>query len=209
MRADSTVFGSLSGIITTAALLVVSVGISGVTPDTKAFWLLSRTSGLVAYLLLWLSVMAGLLISSRATSIVPPKRALGIHQMTSGTALAFAVFHGLVLAGDGYFNLSLLELIVPLTSAFKPVWMAAGQISLILLAAVLASSSMRRSLGNRAWRALHYSAFFAYWLALGHALVLGSDTGRPLIACLYAFTGVAVLWLTTIRIFVRERPNVR
>ena len=209
MNADAKVFGSLSGIAATVALLLVSLGLSGMAPETKSFWFLSRASGMVAYLLLWLSVMAGLLISSRASSVVSPKLALEVHQMTSGTALAFAAFHGLVLTGDRFINLSLLELLLPLSSSYKPVWMAAGQIALILSAAVLASSSMRKSLGNKVWRALHYSAFFAYWLALAHALVLGSDTGRPAVAFFYAFTGVAVLWLTSIRIFVRETPRGR
>lgn len=208
MRADSTVYGSLSGVAAAAALLIVSLGLTGLV-DTKAFWFFSRASGLVAYLLLWMSVMAGLLISSRASAVVSPKSALAVHQMTSGTALAFAVFHGLVLVGDGFLSLSLMELLLPFFGTFKPLWMAAGQIALLLSAAVLASTSMRRSLGNKTWRALHYGAFLAYWLALAHALALGTDTGRPIIYGFYALTGAAVLWLTTIRIFVRESPRGR
>jgi predicted ferric reductase len=204
MKTSSTAFQSVSGIVAVSALLIVGVGLTGVVGESKAFWFLSRASGLVAYTLLWISVMAGLLISSRARSLVSPKTAVDIHQMTSGTALAFALFHGLILSGDRFVSLSLVELLVPWTGSFRPGWMAAGQIAVILVAAVLATSSLRRQLGNKVWRTLHYSSFLAYWLALSHALVMGSDSERPFVIGLYALTGAAVLWLTTARIFIRE-----
>ena len=209
MKSSATTYQSLTGIVAASALVLVASGVLGVMPETKAFWFLSRSSGLVAYGLLWLSVVAGLLISSRARQIVSPKWALEVHQMTSGTALAFALFHGLILTGDRYIRLGFWEVLVPGLSAYRPLWMAAGQVAALLLAAVLGSSLARRQFGNKLWRLLHYAAFLAYWLALSHALALGSEAKHPGVLGFYAVTGGVVLWLTTARIFIREGERGR
>ena len=209
MMSSSTTYQSFTGIVTASALVLVASGVLGVMPETKAFWFLSRSSGLVAYGLLWLSVVAGLLISSRARAIVSPKWALEVHQMTSGTALGFALFHGLILTGDRYIRLSVWEVLVPWVGTYRPLWMAAGQVAALLLAAVLGSSLARRRVGNRLWRLLHYSSFLAYWFALSHALALGSEAKHPAVLGFYAVTGAVVLWLTTARIFIREGERGR
>lgn len=204
MRTDTAVYGGLAGSATAAGVAVIAVAVSGVAGETPAFWYLSRASGLVAYSLLWLSVVAGLFLSGRVgRELLPPRTAMELHQTVSGTALAFALFHGLVLTGDRFIGFGLLDVLVPLAGSFQPLWVAGGQVSLGLSAALLASSLLRRHLGNRLWRALHYGGFAAYWLALAHAIVLGSDT--PVL--FYAVTAGSVLWLTTARILLRETPR--
>lgn len=199
------VYAGLSGAAAATALVALAAGLTGAAPETHAFWYLSRTSGLVAYALLWLSVMAGLLLSGRTgRGLVPPKVALEVHQTSSGLALAFAFFHGLILTGDRFLGLGLVELLVPLSGSLQPLWLAGGQLAFCLLAAVLATSLMRRRLGNPLWRRLHYLAFLGYWMSLAHALVMGSDTGRPLIALFYLATGALAFWLTLARVFLRE-----
>ena len=198
------------GVLLAFGLAVVGIGALGLASDTTAFWFLSRSAGLVAYTLLWLNVISGLLLSGRLLrQTLAPALIAQIHQTLSASALAFALFHGLVLLGDRYAGLSLSDLLVPFSGSFHPVWMAGGQISALLLAALLVSSELRKLLGNRAWRALHYTAFGAYWLALAHALALGSDTSRPAVSLFYALTGVSVLWLTTVRILLREGSHGR
>ncbi|MFA7480138.1 MAG: hypothetical protein WC314_06490 [Vulcanimicrobiota bacterium] len=203
MKTDTVVYAAIGGAAVAAATFTVAAGALRLTPDTSLFWYLSRSSGLVAYALLWLSTLAGLLMSGRAR-LLPGRTAMELHKMASGTALAFALFHGLVLSGDRYMNWSLSDLLVPLTTSYQPFWLAAGQLSLTFSVALLASSALRQSLGNKAWRVLHYIAFLAYWLALGHALVMGSDTGHPLVSGFYLLSGGSILWLTTARIWIRE-----
>jgi len=200
---DRIVFGAIGGAAAAAAVFTVLAGALRLTPDTPVFWYLSRSSGLMAYSLLWMSTVAGLLMSSRAR-LLPGRTAMELHKMTSGTALAFALFHGLVLSGDRYMNWNLADLLLPLATSYKPFWLSAGQLSLTFSAALLASSALRQSLGNKAWRALHYLAFLSYWLALAHAMAMGRDAGHPLIAGFYTLTGAVTLWLTTARIWVRE-----
>ena len=206
----SKLYATTGGILLALGLTGVGFGALGLTPETTAFWYLSRSAGLVAYTLLWLNVISGLLLSGRLLrQTLAPALIAQIHQTLSASALAFAVFHGLVLVGDRYAGLSLSDLLVPFSGSFHPVWMAGGQISALLLAALLVSSQLRKVLGNKAWRALHYTAFGAYWLALAHALALGSDTSQPAVWLFYAVSGISVLWLTTARILLREGSHGR
>ena len=205
MKSDALTYSGLAGASLALALALVLAGLAGVAPETPAFWYFSRSAGLVAYGLLWGSVVAGLLLSGRQLrSAVPPALALEVHRTLSGLALGFSAFHALVLLGDRYIGFTLAAVLVPLCGSFQPLWVAGGQLSLVMLAALLASSVWRRQLGNSTWRAIHFGAFAAFWLALAHALVLGSDATHPAVAFYYLTTGATVLWLTTVRILCRE-----
>jgi predicted ferric reductase len=207
---QSKFYAATGGSLLAFGLAVVSLGALGLGPDTPAFWYLSRSAGLVAYALLWLNVVAGLLLSGRLLrQVLAPALIAQIHQTLSVSALGFALFHGLVLLGDRYAGLSLMNLLVPFSGTFHPLTMAGGQLSAALLAILLISSGLRKTLGNRAWRALHYTAFGAYWLALAHAVALGSDSMRPAVGLFYGVTGICVLWLTTARILLREGAHGR
>lgn len=210
MKDDTLIYSGLTGASLALAAAILLAALTGVAADSPAFWYFSRASGLVAYGLLWGSVVAGLLLSGRQLpKAIPPALVLEWHRTLSGMALGFAVFHALVLVGDRYIGFTLGDLLIPLSGNFEPLWVAGGQLALGLLAALLASSVWRRQLGNQAWRALHYTAFATYWLALAHALVLGSETTHPAVALYYLVTGASVLWLTTVRIFLREPQRGR
>lgn len=202
---DSLTYGALSGASLAAGLALLLLAGSGAAGDTPVFWYFSRASGVVSYLLLWVGMVAGLLLSGRmAQRALSPAVVLDVHRTLTGWAIGFAIFHGLVLVGDRSVGLTLAGLLVPFGGSYEPAWIAAGQLSACMLAALLASSVWRRQLGNRTWRALHFMGFGAYWLSLGHALALGSDTGRPAMVFLYALTGGVVVWLTSARIFARR-----
>ena len=65
-----------------------------------------------------------------------------------------------------------------------------------------ASFRMRKLIGQKGWRRLHYATFLAFFLALGHALTSGTDLqggGGPILAALAAGP---VIWLTIYRILM-------
>lgn len=210
MSTDKITYAALKGAVTAAALSLTAAGWLGwsLGPEAlvgHAYWNLSRAAGLVGYTLLWLSVVAGLLLSGRmARQNLSPKTVMALHQTLSGSALAFAFFHALVLTGDRYLNLSLAQILVPLASPYQRLWVGAGQLALVLLSAIAVSSHWRRRFGNKVWRLLHKSAFATYWLVLAHAIVVGSESTVPLVTLYYAFTATTVMWLTTSRILIRE-----
>lgn len=85
--------------------------------EPKAYWYLSRSSALVAFGLLWLSMLLGLSITSKAARIWPGGPTIfDAHQFTSLLGLVFGLFHGLILLGDAYIDYSLAQVLLPFAS---------------------------------------------------------------------------------------------
>ena len=167
----------------------------------KAYWDLARTSGIVAYLLIWLSVAFGLIITDRFARHWPGGPvAFDLHQFASLVGLAFAVFHGLILLGDHYIGYTLLQILIPFATSAQPFWVGLGQLALYALIPITFSFYYRRQIGVGLWRAIHYGSFITFALITVHGLLSGSDTTNPVVLGMYALTSLSVLFLTLYRI---------
>lgn len=172
--------------------------------EPKGYWYLARVAGLTSYGLVWLSVVFGLLVTNRLGRLWPGGPAtVDLHQFLSLFALGYVVFHALVLLGDRYMRYSLPQLLIPFAGgAYRPVEVGLGQLALYLLFPLTFSFYARRWLGQRGWRALHYSAFLVYALATIHGIMSGTDSSHPAILALYGSTVLLTLALTLYRILV-------
>jgi methionine sulfoxide reductase heme-binding subunit len=171
-------------------------------------WLVARAAGLVAFGLLTVAVTLGLALSTRLLGNKRGKALLGWHQTLMWTALAMLVLHGGALALDPIMRFGIVGVLVPGAAPWRPVPVAAGILTAWLMLALAASFHVRRRIGQRRWRLLHYASFVAFTFGLYHALNVGTDlTGtRGLI-----FAGVAaapVVWLIYARILM-PRPGAR
>ena len=165
------------------------------------FWFLARAAGLSAYLMLFLNVFLGLAVRSKVLEALLARwRSFDLHQFTALLALGFLALHGLALLGDRYIGFSPAELLVPFASPYRPVWTALGVMALYLFLGVLASSYLRKLIGQRLWRAIHYSAFVAFLLAMAHGIFAGSDSSEPWAAALYGGTGSIIGLLVILRV---------
>lgn len=172
-------------------------------PEPQAYWHLARASAFVAYGLLWLAMLLGLLITSRTARLWPGGPvAFDLHQHASLLGLAFALFHGLILLGDAYIGFSLSAVVVPFASDYAPLWVGLGQLSFYLLALVGLSFYVRQRIGRKAWRALHLASFAVFVLALLHGIGSGSDSSAGWAAAFYWVSGGSILFLTVYRILV-------
>ncbi len=170
-------------------------GIEGQVDHT--FWYISRAAGLTAYLMLFLNVLLGLAVRTRfMDALLARWRSFDLHGFTGLLAMGFLLIHGLSLLGDRYVGFTLPQLLVPLASPYRPVWTAMGVIAFYTVLVVLASSYLKKQLGYRFWRGLHYLSFGAYLLALAHGVFAGTDSGEPWARGLYWSTGLTVLLLT-------------
>ncbi|MBI4307357.1 MAG: ferric reductase-like transmembrane domain-containing protein [Chloroflexi bacterium] len=177
----------------------------------KAYWYLSRASGLVGYVFLWLSVTLGLLITGKVSRIWPGgPAAFDVHQFVSLLGIAFALFHGFILLGDKYMSFTVLNILVPFsTTEYRPAWVGLGQVGLYLVVIIGFSFYMRQRIGPRRWRLLHYGSFAVYLLVFVHGLIAGTDTGAPAIVVLYAATGGVTYFFLVYRILTAVREQRR
>jgi Ferric reductase like transmembrane component len=141
------------------------------------FWYLTRGAGAVALLLLTASVVLGILDFSRwRTDAWPRFLTDALHRNVSMLALVLVAIHVITTVADGFAPIGLQDSLIPFLSPYRPLWLGLGAISFDLLLAVAVTSALRRHVGYRAWRIVHWGSYGCWPLALVHGLGTGSDT---------------------------------
>lgn len=165
----------------------------------KLPWYLARASGVIAYVFLVGTTAWGLLLSTRLVKThVPPPLTLALHNSFTWLALGFAVFHGAILLFDHYIGFTPAQLLVPFTSPYEPVWVGLGTIGLYLAVLTAFSFYVRRWIGQRTWRRLHYLTFAVFVLITVHGWSAGTDASA--LAAIYLAAGAGVMFLTLYRV---------
>lgn len=184
---------------------------SVIGPDPKVFWYLSRGSAVVSYLFLWASMVFGLLLSSRTAKFWPGGFAANdLHQFLSIAGLTAGLFHGLILIGDHYMNITLVQVFLPFASPdYRPEWVGIGQIMFYLWGAIVISFYLRKRIGTKAWRFIHYIGFLTFAGALVHGVTSGTDTGSPWMTVIYWVSGASVLFMTFYRVLASGEQVVQ
>jgi sulfoxide reductase heme-binding subunit YedZ len=165
------------------------------------FWLLARASGFSAYVLLTLSVLAGLAVKSRPFHKVRPAAQTDTHRAFALAGLSMLALHGGALALDQTVRMPLYGLVAPFASAYRPAAVAFGILAAELMAVVYWSFSWRRRIGVRNWRRLHWLTYAVFAGATVHGLTAGSDTVRSWATALYLAVVGAVAGATAWRGF--------
>jgi predicted ferric reductase len=166
------------------------------------FWYLTRAAGFVAYLLLFASLVLGLLMTSDLVSRWYRRfQVYDLHRFLALFTLGFTLFHVFIVLPDRYIGFSLVDLLVPFASPYRPEFMALGILALALIGLMVGSFYGRRLIGYRTWRWLHYLTFAVFVTAMAHGLGAGSDSSTAWASYLYAGTGLVVFNLTVYRVF--------
>jgi sulfoxide reductase heme-binding subunit YedZ len=163
------------------------------------FWLLARASGFTAYVLVTLSVLAGLAVKSRPFRNIRPASQTDTHRAFALAGLSMLVLHALALLLDQTLRLPLYAVLVPLTSTYRPAAVAFGVLAAEVMVLVYWSFSLRRRIGARAWRRLHWLTYAVFIGATAHGLTAGTDTGRRWADAIYLGAAGSVVAATTWR----------
>jgi len=216
---------SLTMVSLVSLLMAVALGViaalifspSGIPPlaqslvgaSPKAYWYLSRGAAFVALGLLWISMMLGLLITNKIVRSWPgAPAAFALHEYVSLLGLAFAAFHALVLIGDRYINYTLAQILLPFGSInYHPIWVGVGQIGFYTWAIISGSFYIRKGIGPKTWKLIHYASFFNFIIAIIHGLASGTDTTLSWAQGVYWFLGGSFLFLTVYRIVISLLPQ--
>jgi DMSO/TMAO reductase YedYZ heme-binding membrane subunit len=167
--------------------------------NPRALWYLTRGTGIVCLLLLTASVVLGILEVKRwANPRWPRFVTAGLHKNISLLVVAFVAVHVLTAVVDGFAPIRWLDVILPFTSKYRPVWLGFGSLAVDLLLAIVITSLLRPQLGSAAWRAVHWLTYLCWPVALVHGLGTGTDArmGWGLVlalGCLSVVVG-AVWW---------------
>ena len=146
--------------------------------NPKIWWYLARGAGLTSWALAAVTLVWGLLLSTRSFTRRPrPAWILDLHRTLGGLTVAFFGVHLVGLFADGYVHFGPAQLLIPLASTWRPGAVAWGIVALYLLIANEATSLWRRHLPASWWRRLHIVSIAVFPLGTIHALTTGPTPG--------------------------------
>lgn len=173
---------------------------------SQIWWYSARSAGLVAWVLLAMGTIWGLVLSTR---LRPPRLrpawTLDLHRFLGGLAVVFVAVHVVAVMLDSYVHFAAADVLVPFASGWRPLAVAWGIVGMYLLMAVELSSLLRKHLAPRVWRRLHFLSFPLFLSATWHLLTAGTDAHSALVLATVAAAGTAVAALTARRIHSSAR----
>lgn len=144
--------------------------------SSEALWYLTRGTGLVSLLLLTAGVVLGIVGVKRWSSPRWPRFVTaGLHRNVSLLAVVFLAVHITTAVVDSYVTITWLNVFVPFTGTYRPLWLGLGAVAGDLLLALIVTSLARPFIGYRVWRAVHWAAYACWPIALVHAIGTGTD----------------------------------
>jgi hypothetical protein len=166
-------------------------------------WYTVRTLGFLAYLVVAGSVLYGLLLSTKILDAIAHRPvSFALHKDLAIVGLVLATLHVVVLLADQSFAFTPRAILVPFASPYAATWVGIGQLSFYGLAVITASFYVRRQIGQRAWRILHYFTFLTFIGATSHGIMSGSDSGSVWAFYVYLIPGSLAVFLLVYRIVI-------
>ncbi|MFF0488451.1 ferric reductase-like transmembrane domain-containing protein [Nocardia sp. NPDC004068] len=144
----------------------------------QALWAFGRGSGVVALIVLTVALTAGIAARSGRAVVLPRAGLAEFHRGAALFATALIAVHVVSLLADPEAQLRLVDVVIPFTNAYRPLWVGLGTVAVDIAAAVVLSALLRNRLGPRAFRVVHWAAYPLWPIALAHALGSGTDATR-------------------------------
>jgi predicted ferric reductase len=170
--------------------------------NEQIWWYFSRSSGMVAGILLVLSLVWGAFMATRALRPLDrPAWMLAMHRWFSALAVLGVVVHLAALVADNYVHFGVKELLVPMASSWKPGAVAIGVVATYLFVLVQGTSLAMKHLPKRLWRSIHVTSYVMTWMVFMHAGLAGTDVSNrvyQVVALLLAIIAVTATMLRVI-----------
>ena len=182
-------------------------------PTQQVFWLASRAVGIVALVLLAISVSVGLAMAGRlARRPGLPGKLKRFHEASMLVTLGLIATHAGLLLFDGYLRPGLAGITLPFALGYRPAFTGIGIIAGWLAVILGLSFYVRKWIGAKTWRRLHRFTIVVYLLALGHVVGAGTDATSVWMLALLTILTAPVVFGFAYRILPaapRSRPNPR
>lgn len=176
------------------------VDLAGSAPG-RLPWVATRVIGFLSYFAIAGSVIYGLLLSTKVLDAIAHRPvSFALHQDLAAVGLGLGGVHAILLGLDTTQPFGLAEIFVPFVAPYRPLWVGVGQVGLYLVGIVTASFYVRRRIGQRAWRLLHYVTFLAFAGTTAHGILTGSDTATAWAWWSYVGATTIVVFLTAYRV---------
>lgn len=171
-------------------------------------WYVARSAGLVAWGLVTVTVVWGLLLSTRLLDRRPrPAWLLDLHRWLGGLSVTFTAVHVGALVADSTVAFGWSDVLVPFATSWHPAGVALGVVGAWLLAAVELTSLAMRRLPRRLWRWVHLGSHGLFWLTTAHLVTVGSDAASPVVVAGAEVLAAVVVFLTLVAALAPTRSR--
>lgn len=150
-------------------------------------WYLARGAGITAFAALSVATAVGAFSarrSGRPSTAQFERRVVWqyVHRAAALTGVGMLVIHIATLLADSYAHVGWIGALVPLGSAYRPVAVTLGLLSMYCVVAVTVTGILRSRFaasprGSRWWRRIHLLSYAAWAMSALHFLTSGSDAG--------------------------------
>ena len=173
---------------------------------SQTWWHLARTAGLVAWVLITASVLWGLLLSTRVLGRRPTRPwLLGLHRYLSALAIGATAVHLVALLADSYVQFRVVDLVVPMASAWRPGAVAWGIVTLYLIVLIEITSLIDDRIPRGVWRSIHLTSFAAFAFGTVHGLQAGTDATNALVRIVMVVGIAEVVFVLGVRLVYHRR----
>lgn len=164
-------------------------------------WMIIRGSGIAAFAALSAATIWGLLVSSKLLGkLVKAKPLTWFHESLGIAALLATVVHVVVLSIHDYLEFTWAEILVPGLSDWRRGAITFGVVSGYGLVIVVGSFYVKKHIGQKTWRLVHFTSLGVFLAALIHGVAAGSDTRTPMMIGVYLGSAGIVAVLVALRL---------
>jgi DMSO/TMAO reductase YedYZ heme-binding membrane subunit len=175
---------------------------------SKIPWYVARSSGVVAWALIVVTIVWGLLLATRVLGRKPaPAWLLSLHRYLGALTLVFVGVHIGAILLDSYTSFGIVNILVPLTGSWHPLAVAWGIVGMYLLVAIELTSLVRHRLSNRAWHSIHLLSYFFFAVTTIHMLTAGTDAKAILASTTAILLGTVVTFGSAALYIWRSDPG--
>ena len=142
----------------------------------QVLWFATRGAGAVSLIMLTASLCFGMVVVTRFQHAEWPRFLnYEMHRRISLLAIVFLAVHILAAVFDPFPSLGLAAALVPLASTYRPIPMALGVSPSTSSWRLIATSLLRKHIGQKTWRAIHWTSYAMWPPAVMHGVTGGTD----------------------------------
>jgi len=168
--------------------------------NQHSMWYLSRASGMVAWLVLAITCLWGILLITRMLKPADrPAWLLDLHRYLGVLSLVTVGAHMATLIGDNYVYFAWRELLLPNASKWKTDAINWGVIAFYMLVLVQVTSWIMKWLPKKLWHTIHLLSYVLFILVTVHGFKAGTDSSN----IVFFTVAVAVLAILAFTLLAR------
>ena len=174
--------------------------------EPAVWWYITRSSAVVAWVLLTLSALWGILLKTRILRGADnPEWLKVVHRFLSSLAILMVATHMASLYLDTYVEFTVLDLLIPFRSTFEPFGVAMGVFGMWGMVLVWATALAMDRLPQKLWKGIHYLSYGSLFAVALHSGMVGTDVGAPWYTALSIILITATSLAVVIRVVITRR----